>query len=57
VEVEHQKLLKAYTVDIAHHEGILDPQVTSAREVRPIKKRPKVALSQISSFFGNPIPY
>jgi hypothetical protein len=57
VEAEHQELLKAYIVDIARHEGISNPQVTNAKEVQATKKRPKVAPCQISSFFGNPIPY
>ncbi len=57
MEAECQELLKAYIVDIARREGISDPQITNAREVWPTKKRPKVAPGQISSFFGNPIPY
>jgi hypothetical protein len=41
VEAEHQELLKAYIVDIAHHEGISNPQVINAKEVQPTKKMSK----------------
>jgi hypothetical protein len=33
VEAKHQEFLKAYITNIAHHEGILNPQPKNAREV------------------------
>jgi hypothetical protein len=33
VEAKHQELFKAYIANISHHESILNPQPTNAREV------------------------
>ncbi len=54
VEVEHGELLEAYIANIARHEKISNSQVSSEGEDQPTKNRWKVALGQISLFFGNP---
>jgi hypothetical protein len=57
VEVEHGELLEAYIANIVCHERISNSQASNEREVQPTKNCPKVALGQISSFFGNPPSY